>query len=172
MSTPRVNSPEGSENRPAGLAIRLAAMTYEAVLLFGVAFVVTYAVLALARWTYPMSGTQRAILQALLFVTLGIYFVYQWGRSGQTLAMKSWHLRLLDKRGRPPGLATAVLRYVLAWHLLIPGAIWVALFGGHGLLGAVACTVGFVALLMPALADSKRRLLHDRLTSTRIVRER
>ena len=160
------------ERRPAGLAIRLAAMTYESVLLFGVIFVVTYAMLAVARWTYPMAGFQRAILQAVLFVTLGLYFVYQWSRTGQTLAMKSWHLRLLDSAGRPPGIATAIARYVLAWHLVLPGAIWIALFGGNGALDALVTVLGFAALLALALLDEQRRLLHDRLSATRIVRER
>jgi uncharacterized RDD family membrane protein YckC len=172
MSSPSAVAPALPERRPAGLAIRLAAMAYEAVLLFGVVFIVTYAALTLARWTYPMSGVQRSVLQALLFVTLGLYFVYQWSRTGQTLAMKSWHLRLLDENGRPPSLTIAALRYVLAWHLLIPGVFWVALFGGHGALDALICAVGFAALLLPALLDPKKRLLHDHLTSTRIVRER
>lgn len=173
MSSTRAVSPvTAMESRPAGLLIRLAAMTYEAVLLFGVLFVVTYPVLALARWTFPMSGPQRAILQALLFVVLGLYFTYQWSRTGQTLAMKSWHLRVLDQAGRPPSMAIAALRYVLAWHLVLPGAIWVGLFGGRGLLDAIVSALGFAALLGPALVDSKRRLLHDRLSSTRVVRER
>jgi len=171
MSSPSAIASVRSERRPAGLAIRLAALTYEAVLLFGVVFIVTYAVLTLARWTYPMSGVQRAILQVMLFVTLGVYFVYQWSRTGQTLAMKSWHLRLLDESGRPPSVAIAALRYVLAWHLFIPGAIWVALFGGNVALDAVVGAAGVAALLLPALIDSKKRLLHDRLTSTRIFRE-
>jgi uncharacterized RDD family membrane protein YckC len=160
------------ERRPAGLAIRLAALTYESVLLFGVIFVVTYAVLAGARWTYPMPGYQRAILQAVLFVTLGLYFVHQWSRTGQTLAMKSWHLRLLDDAGQPPGIAAAIVRYVLAWHLVLPGAIWYALLGGNMALDALVSTLGFVALLAMALLDDQRRLLHDRLSATRIVRER
>jgi uncharacterized RDD family membrane protein YckC len=160
------------ERRPAALAIRLAAMTYESVLLFGVIFVVTYAVLSLARWTYPMAGLQRTILQAVLFFTLGLYFVYQWSRTGQTLAMKSWHLRLVDGSGRPPGIATAIARYILAWHLALPGVIWVALFGGNGVLDALVTVLGFAALLALALLDDQRRLLHDRFSATRIVRER
>jgi uncharacterized RDD family membrane protein YckC len=166
---PAVSTPE---RRSAGLAIRVAAMTYESVLLFGVIFVVTYAVLSLARWTYPMPAFQRAVLQAVLFLTLGLYFVYQWNRTGQTLAMKSWHLRVLDAAGRPPNIATAIARYVLAWHLVLPGVIWIALFGGNGALDALVSVLGFAALLALALLDDQRRLLHDRLSSTRIVRER
>ena len=35
-----------------------------------------------------------------MFVVLGIYFVWFWSR-GQTLAMKTWHIRLVDAQGRP-----------------------------------------------------------------------
>lgn len=171
-TTGAIPAPAAPERRPAGLAIRLAAMTYESVLLFGVIFVVTYAVLAVARWTYPMAGLQRAVLQAVLFFTLGLYFVYQWTGTGQTLAMKSWHLRLLDRAGRPPGIATAIARYVLAWHLVLPGVVWIALFGGNGAVDALVTLLGFAALFALALFDDQRRLLHDRLSATRIVRER
>jgi uncharacterized RDD family membrane protein YckC len=173
MSTARAETPTpASERRPAGLLIRLAAMTYEGVLLFGVVFVVAYAVLALARWTYPLESLQRAVLQTILFFALGLYFTYQWSKTGQTLAMKSWHLRLVDKTGRPPPRATAALRYVLAWHLFLPGAIWIVFFGGRGMVDAVVSALGVVVLLVPALFDVDGRLLHDRLSSTRIVRER
>jgi uncharacterized RDD family membrane protein YckC len=147
-------------------------MTYESVLLFGVVFVVAYAVVALARWTYPLSAFQRAALQAILFLVLGLYFIHQWSRSGQTLAMKSWHLRLVDGSGQPPRRLVAALRYVLAWHLFLPGAIWFALFGGHTSVDALVSALGVIALLLPAFFDAQHRLLHDRLSATRIVRER
>jgi uncharacterized RDD family membrane protein YckC len=82
------------------MLLRLAVMTYEAVLLFGLVFVTGYALLALAGWTYPLSPAQRWLLQAVLFVAIGAYFVYCWVRAGQTLAMKSWRLRVVDRDGR------------------------------------------------------------------------
>jgi len=160
------------EARPAGLLIRLAAATYEAILLFGVLFVITYALLALMRWTYPLSGSQRTTLQSVLFVVLGVYFVYQWTRTGQTLAMKSWHLRLVGKDGKPPQQRWAALRYILAWHLLLPGALWLVVAGGRPALDLTVFLLGVGLLVLPAGFDSQRRLLHDRLSATRIVRER
>lgn len=158
--------------RSAGLLIRLAAMTYEAVLLFGVVFVVAYAVLAVARWTYPLPSAPRTALQLILFAAVGVYFIYQWTRSGQTLAMKSWHLRVIGTRGRPPSIKAAVLRYVLAWHLFLPGALWTMIAGVRGPLDLLVFALGFGAFLVPALFDTERRLLHDRLSATRVVRER
>jgi uncharacterized RDD family membrane protein YckC len=145
-------------------------MTYEAVLLFGVVFIVSYALLALFQWTYPLPPGPRVVLQAVLFLAIGAYFVWCWSRSGQTLALKTWNLKVLDDSGVPPSAGRAIARYVLAWHLWLPGLAWVALFHSHALADLGALAAGFAVLLMPALADPQRRLLHDRWTRTRVVR--
>lgn len=156
---------------PPGLLLRLASMIYEAILLFGVAFIVGYAVLALARWTYPLAGYQRAGLQATLFGAFGVYFVWCWTRSGQTLAMKSWQLRLIDLNGKPPRLARAVLRYLLAWLLFAPGLAFVALTQTHAAWDVLALVLSFAAMLLTSLADPQRRLPHDRLLGMSVIRE-
>jgi hypothetical protein len=69
------SNPTSSEPRPASLLLRLAAMVYEAVLLFGVVFVVGYALLAALRWTHPLASGQRAVLQIVLFAAIGGYFL-------------------------------------------------------------------------------------------------
>lgn len=160
-----------SIHRPPGLLLRLAAMTYEAVLLFGVVFVVGYLVLALAHWTHPLQDRQRWTLQAVLFVAIGAYFVWCWSRSGQTLAMKTWRLRVVGPDGRPIGWRTALLRYLLAWHLFAPGIAYVALFQTHAVWDVLAFAAGFCAMLAAGLAGGDRQLLHDRWLGTRVVRE-
>lgn len=145
-------------------------MVYEAVLLFGVVFITSYALLALLQWTYPLPPARRAVLQAALFLAIGGYFVWCWTRSGQTLALKTWKLRVVAGDGAPPRPARAALRYLLAWHLWLPGLLWVALFQTHALADAAALGIGFAILLLPAVADPQRRLLHDRWTGTRVVR--
>ena len=156
--------------RPAGLPLRLAAMIYEAVLLFGVVFIVSYALLALFQWKYPLPPGPRSVLQAVLFIAIGGYFVWCWSRSGQTLALKTWNLKVLAEDGAPPRAGRALLRYLLAWHLWLPGLVWVAFFQAHALADLGALVLGFAALMLPALVDPQRRLLHDRWTRTRIVR--
>lgn len=171
-STGATPCPPATAPRSAGLLIRLAAMTYEAALLFGVVFVVAYAVLAVARWTYPLPSGPRTVLQLTLFAAVGVYFIYQWTRTGQTLAMKSWHLRVIGPGGKPLSIKAAALRYVLAWHLFLPGALWTAVAGVRGPLDLLVFALGFGALLAPAFFDTERRLLHDRLSATRVIRER
>ena len=46
-----------------------------------------------------MRCSGRHVLQAFLFVVLGIYFIWFWSHGGQTLAMKTWHIRLVDRDG-------------------------------------------------------------------------
>lgn len=147
-------------------------MVYEAVLLFGVVFAVGYAVLASMQWSYPLPPGRRAFLQVLLFVAIGAYFVVCWTRGGQTLASKAWRLQVVGAGDRPPGLFRAITRYVLAWHLWLPG---LALSAGLDLDAGqtlATITIGFAALLLPAKFDRERRLLHDLASDTRVVHVR
>lgn len=155
---------------PASLPLRLAAMVYEAVLLFGVVFIVSYALLALFQWKYPLPPGPRTALQGVLFVAIGAYFVGCWTRSGQTLALKTWRLRVVGADGAPPSAGRALARYLLAWHLWVPGLLWAALAQATVLPALAALVLGFAALLLPALVDPQRRLLHDRWSGTRLVR--
>jgi len=159
-----------SEERPAGLLLRLAAMIYEAVLLFGVVFIVSYALLAALHWTHPLDGGKRVVLQIVLFVAIGGYFVWCWVHSGQTLALKTWGLRVVGPDSAPPTATRAIARYVLAWHLWLPGLAFVALFRTHAAWDIAALAAGFALAMLPALSDPQRRLLHDRWSATRIVR--
>jgi uncharacterized RDD family membrane protein YckC len=156
--------------RPASLLLRVAAMVYEGVLLFGVAFAAGFALLTLAGWQGPLAGSRRLALQAALFGAIGLYFVWCWSRSGQTLALKTWKLRVIDAQGRPPSWPRALARYLLAWHLFAPGLLAIAVLQPPRVAGLLALALGFVVLLLPAGFDPQRRLLHDRWTATRIVR--
>ncbi len=159
MGAPSAASPA----RPASLALRVVSMVYEGVLLFGVTFAAGLAVLSLSGWTAPLSGVRRLVLQAALFVVIGAYFVWCWSRSGQTLALKTWKLRVVDLDGRRPSLPRATARYLLSWTLFLPGLAYIAIVEPSRTGSLVALALGFVVLLIPALVDAERRLLHDRL---------
>jgi uncharacterized RDD family membrane protein YckC len=146
-------------------------MIYEGVLLFGVSFIVGYAMLALLHWTYPLTAYQRWLLQIALFLAFGAYFVSSWTRIGQTLAMKAWHLRVTDRNGRRVSLRTAILRYLLAWTLFLPGLLFVALVQTHAAWDALVLAIGFIAMLSVGQVTSDRQLLHDRWLGTRVTRD-
>ncbi len=145
-------------------------MVYEAVLLFGVAFAVGLVLISSLQWTYPLPPNRRLVLQVVLFITLGAYFVVCWTGTGQTLALKAWRMKVTDSGGRSPGSTRAVARYLLAWHLWLPGlaaTAWLNLGIGSSIASIV---IGFVLLLIPPLIDPQRRWLHDRWSGTRVVR--
>ena len=97
-----------------GLGRRLACMLYEGVLLFGVVMVAGLVYASLTQQRHALVGTPG--LQVFLFVVLGLYFVWFWARGGQTVAMKTWHLRVVNTRGPAdqPGAGARPLRRELA----------------------------------------------------------
>jgi uncharacterized RDD family membrane protein YckC len=89
----------------------MACWVYEGMLLFGVLFIAGYLFGTLTQTRNAMDN--RHGLQAFLFLIFGIYFVWLWYK-GQTLAMKTWNIRLVDVQGRPVSQARALLRYLLS----------------------------------------------------------
>lgn len=122
-------------------------MLYESFLLIGVlsvAFVLPHLLVGMI-WQAAVPGS---LLWLHIFIVLLAYFGWLWKRSGQTLAMQTWKIRLVSANGAPLTNRQILLRYVLAWASL--------LIGGIGILWA--------------LADRDRQFLHDRLAGTRLIR--
>jgi len=120
-------------------------MLYETLLLFAVAYAAT-GIFFLASGGASASGWLRHALQAYLLAVFAAYFLWCWLRSGQTLAMKAWRMRLVcPGRARVPA-ARALARFALA-VLLVPTGI----------------------SFLWALFDRERQFLHDRLAGTRLV---
>ena len=103
--------------RTPSLRKRMACWLYEGMLLFGVVFIAGYLFGTLSQTKHAMSN--RLGLQAFLFLVFAIYFTWFWSK-GQTLAMKTWHIRILDKAGLPVTQARALARYVLSWVWFLP----------------------------------------------------
>ena len=91
------------------LVRRMACWVYEGVLLFGVVWIAGYLFGTLSQTRNALDN--RHALQAFLFVVFGIYFVWFWAK-GQTLAMKTWHIRLISAKGGAVSQARALLRYL------------------------------------------------------------
>jgi len=153
---------------PPGLARRFAAFLYEGVLLFGVIFFAGFLYSVLTRQEHAMQG--RVGLGVFLFFVLGLYFVGFWTRSGQTLAMKTWHLRVTDLAGRPLGPGRAIARYLLSWLWFLPALASVRLMGLHGGAAIVgSLTAGIAAYLLVARLHPQRQFLHDAICGSRVI---
>lgn len=103
--------------RAPSLKRRMACWLYEGLLLFGVVFIAGYLFSALSQTRHALD--HRPGLQAFVFLILGIYFTWFWSR-GQTLAMKTWHIRAVDAHGLPLSQSRALLRYFLSWSWFLP----------------------------------------------------
>jgi uncharacterized RDD family membrane protein YckC len=145
---------------------RMACWTYEGLLLFGVLFISSYLFSALSQSRHALDN--RHGLQAFLFLVVGIYFTW-FGHKGQTLAMKTWHIRVVDRTGQALTQQRALLRYVTSWVWFIPP---LALLAPYNLTaGEIAVLfigwVCFWALL--SRFHPQRQFWHDALVGTRLI---
>lgn len=142
---------------------------YEGTLMFGVVFIAGYLFSALTQSRHALQN--RHGLQAFIFVVAGIYFVWFWSK-GQTLAMKTWHIRVVDSTGRPISQLRALWRYVLSWMWFLPPLLAVSPFGLSG--GEVSVLVfGWVSIwALLSRFQREGQFWHDAWAGTRLVEAR
>lgn len=167
---PGTASPEPSEQilHAPGLWRRMASFTYEGVILFGVVMIAGYLYSTLTQQRHALQGQWG--LRGFLFLVLGIYFVWFWSRGGQTVAMKAWHVRLVDAQGRAVTQARALCRYILSWLWFFPAlatAWWAGLDSSAQIFGLL--TVGVVAYALLARLHPQRQFWHDVVCGTRLI---
>lgn len=119
-------------------------MGYDTLLLLAVLFVATFVFLMLVG--SAVHPPRQYLLQIWLLGVAGVYFAWFWAHGGQTLAMKTWKIRVIDQYGNTPGWQPVVTRYLLSVPSVLTG-------------------VGIVW----ALVDREGQFLHDRLAKTRLV---
>ena len=130
--------------RLARLLRRFASLAYEGILLIPVLFITAYLFLALTQ--AARTPLAHALSQLWLVGVVGVYFVFCWSRSGQTLAMKTWRIRVARGDGSALSAREALARFLLAlWSFFLFGA-------------------GF----WWAFVDRDRQFLHDRLVGSRL----
>jgi uncharacterized RDD family membrane protein YckC len=154
--------------RYAGIRRRMASFLYEGLLLFGVVMMAGFMFSGLTQQRHALQGMHG--LQAFVFMVLGLYFVWFWSKSGQTLAMKTWHVRLVDRWGQPVKRPRALLRYLLSWIWFLPALGLAALMGTPGGAGLWVCLLGGVILLAAAAHWSPdKQFVHDLICGTRLI---
>ena len=128
----------------SSLLRRLGAILYDSLLIFALLMLVTTIFLiprggeAVEPYTVTHQITSFAIIYA--------FFVGFWSRSGSTLGMQSWGLRVETADGEVPTFARASMRFfaaILSWTAVGLGFLW-------------------------QLWDSEQLAWHDRLSGTRL----
>jgi uncharacterized RDD family membrane protein YckC len=160
---------------PAGLGRRFAALVYDSLLLVAVLFLGTLVLLPFTGGeaiTPQDSGALEYLYRGwIALLTLG-FFGLPWVRTGQTLGMMSWKLRLERPDGSRIGWSDA------AGRLLVGGVIVIAAVAGLWL-ASRGESPGWLPglLLLPAAVnylwmgfDREARTLQDLLTGCRVLR--
>lgn len=146
---------------------RLISMVYETLLGFAALF------LPFLIFEIVTGGSHTPLVehlrQVLAFLVLGAYFIHQWTREGQTLAMRTWRLKLVTTSGGPITPRVAALRYLLSWLWILPALIVALVADLHRWQALGAILVGIVVWALTALLDQERQFLHDKLAGTRLV---
>ena len=155
----------------APLLRRMAAFLYEGVLLFGVTFA---AGLVFAVAMHQNNGLKmRSSLIAVEFVVVGLYFVVLWVRSGQTLPMRTWHLRLLTEDGAPVSPRRALARYLASYVWFLPPLALASALRLPNAWAIFGLVTGWIVLYaLAALLHPRRQFWHDALCGTAIVAAR
>lgn len=142
----------------AGVGRRLAALVYDAFLLFGLLVVpLLIATAMLHGGPKPLANESVAhdlpsiapklFLQAYWIIVVASFYCYFWRKNGQTLGMQAWRLRVDANTGGRPTWKQCGLR-------LVSGAASLLLAG-----------LGFWWIWL----DPQRRSWHDRASNTHVV---
>lgn len=139
--------PEASEDHPSvGLARRLAAMVYDALIVFALVFIAAFVVLQI--FGEPLDNIGKAVLQVAAVLVAYGYFAGFWTHGGQTIGMRAWRIRVVGVDPIRVTWAKATVRFfaaVLSWLPAGLGFWWI-------------------------LIDPQRRAWHDRWSRTQLDR--
>ncbi|GAA6134129.1 RDD family protein [Oceaniserpentilla sp. 4NH20-0058] len=139
--------PDATTVSNAGVLIRFAAMSYDALLVIGLWFIV--GVIFVAANGGEHADTHNPFLPSALFIVTFWFNTHFWRRGGQTLGMRAWRLRLLNTNNGPLTLTQCLLRFLVS-------------------LASLGCfAFGYLWLLI----DKDKLTWHDRYSETRVIRE-
>ncbi len=127
---------------PARLWKQFAAMLYDSLLLLAILFVATAIAIAFNRGEAIESNP---MFNLYLLLTVFTFYAWFWHKSGQTLGMRAWKIRIVSEFGGNPSWQISYLRLIFA-------LLSIACFG-----------LGYFWRLF------KPYTWHDRLSQTRVI---
>ena len=155
-----------AEREPVSLLRRGGSIVYDGLLLLAIWMVLGLVFVFLGN----LAGRTLIPLQfAANLVVAWLFLGWFWTRTGQTLGMQTWQIRLRDERGGAVTTWKATLRYLVAlaqWLLLLFG---IHLAREHGALITTAVTALVLFGLAASQLHPRRLMLHDWLSGTVLV---
>ena len=110
----------------SGLLRRLGAILYDSLLVLALLFLATIPFIAV-RGGEPVEIGDNLLYRLTLAVVIFAFFTGFWTRSGRTLGMQSWGLRVETPDGGIPGFGRASVRFfaaILSWLPAGLGFLW------------------------------------------------
>ena len=156
--------------RVPGLGRRMASLVYEGLLLFGIGLIpgaIGALFVALSGHQHPLQSDSA--LRAITLLIYAVYFTWFWSARGQTLPMKTWHIRVVTVEGQALSQPRALMRFMASCAWFAPAAALSALNGWTRWQGLGAATVGVIAYALLTLLHPQRQFWHDALCGTRLV---
>ena len=123
---------------------RLAALVYDAFIVFSFLLFVTAIALTVTQRDSFLD--YRITYLSYLILCLGLFLTWLWKKSGQTLGMLAWKIKLVDNNH----------------HLLTWKKAWLRYF-------ISVVSVGCGAGLLWCLIDKNKQSLHDKLSNTKVI---
>lgn len=130
---------------PASIYRRYGAWVYDGFIVFSVLLLLTAIALLLNRGEDLMPF--RWLYLSYLFLCTGLFLSSFWCRSGQTLGMLAWKIKVVDQHYQTLTWQHAFYRYFIS--------LLTTLCGGIGLLW---CFI-----------DKEKQSLHDRIAGTKVI---
>jgi uncharacterized RDD family membrane protein YckC len=132
-----------SNTASASLLRRLGAILYDTFIVIALCFAVT------ATWLY-FADTEYATgpaFQSTLFLTIFGFFGLFWTRTGQTIGMMAWRIRIQSSEGASISWMQALIRFMCA------------------MFSAAALGIGYLWMLM----NDEKLTLQDKMSNTVVV---
>lgn len=130
------------------LLVRLTAAVYDALILVALWIMATLLLMPLTGGAIEPPLPWNIPFDLYILAVSYLYFGGLWHRTGQTLGMRAWRLKTVNRHGERLTWTQALVRMLaamLSWLLLGLGWLWIVF-------------------------DRDQLALHDRLSQTRIVR--
>jgi len=151
-----MNTVKTIEYSTPGLLRRFAAMVYDSLLIMSISILYGAIVTGInvAINGAPATGERITwgIFGVVVFIgwllTIGIFFCYFWHKTGQTLGMKTWRMKMVNSDDlNCPGYPQCIIRCLCA-------PLSIAFLG-----------IGYWLMY----ANPERQTLHDKLSNTRVL---
>ncbi len=152
---------------------RVACALYEQLVLLGV-IAFTFLIPNLGLGVIFSISLPNWLTFLYLYAVLGLYFVWYWTKSGQTLAMQTWRIRMIGLGGYKLTYRQAIWRYFLGSLWVVPCVLLQWLFELEKwqiieMLFAVALFLWPLSVYLDRVSPPLRQSLPDRLGRTRLV---